>query len=425
MSAPDAPSGPSTEPQPQAAEVTRDERDPLPHTRTPALAVRGGIGGLLMGAANTVPGVSGGSMLLLMGVYTAFLAALANLTSFRWRSWRSWLLVGMIGCGAATSILLLAGPMKWLVVTYRFQVYCVLIGMRLGIVPVVWRLAVKSPGSRASLWYGIAAGLLASSAAAVLKYYPDLLGLDAASGGMLFFGGLIAAAVMILPGLDGSYVLMLLGQYAVVLGAVDRFKTAFFSRDTAGVMAELGTLLPFGFGAALGLGGMAMLMRWLLVHFPKPTFGVLVGMLLGALIGLYPFGTYVQPEVGQTVRGVLVTPESMAPGGRFSEAKRENWPVEMYTPTTAQVGLALLLVLAGFAAAYLLSLVEPEEAPKPEPISGSRPEGSNAAESHAPAPSAHPPPPTTSGPPPSPASAPAPAPPPAPAPDGTPPPPRG
>lgn len=404
-----APSGTSSEPSTHSPATSPDERDPLPQTRTPALAVRGGIGGLLMGAANTVPGVSGGSMLLLMGVYTAFLSALANLTSFRWRSWRSWLLVGMIGCGAATSILLLAGPMKWLVVTFRFQVYCVLIGMRLGIVPVVWRLAVKSPGSRASLWYGITGGLLVSAAAAVLKYYPDLLGLDAASGGMLFFGGLIAAAVMILPGLDGSYILMLLGQYAVVLGSVDRFKTAFFSRDTAGVMAELSTLVPFGIGAALGLGGMAMLMRWLLVRFPKPTFGVLVGMLIGALIGLYPFATYVQPEVGQTVRGVTVTAESMAEGGRFSEAKRENWPVETYSPTTAQVGLALLLILTGFVAAYLLSLIEPEEAPTPKPFAAEGTGGASNAEGHATTHQAPPP------------SIPPPAPP---ARDGTPPPPR-
>jgi putative membrane protein len=364
MSTPPDPNARSADPGTHAAPapLANPQRgDPAPTVASGPLAFRCLIGGLLMGIANIVPGISGGAMLLLTGVYTAFLTALANLSSLRWRIWRSWLVVGFVGSGAMTSIVLLAGPTLYLIVNFRFQVYCVLIGMRLGVIPTVWSLAKKSPGRDTSLWAGAAVGVVLTSAAAVFKYNPDLVGELGSHPATLFLGGLLAASATILPGLDGSYLLMLLGQYNPVLKAISDAKDAAFKLDVAGVWQQMGTLVPFGLGALIGIGGVALLLRWLFDRFPKPTFGLLLGVLVGAFVGLYPFGSYVQPMEGQRVRGEVVTGAMLAPGGKFGPDERHKWPVRFSTPSTSELAAALGLIVLGFGAALALTKLDPEE----------------------------------------------------------------
>lgn len=320
-----------------------------------ALAGRSLLGGLLMGIANVVPGISGGAMLLLMGVYKAFLDGLADLTSLRWRSLSAWLVVAVVGFGALTSIAFLAGPMKWLLVTYRFEVYSVLIGMRLGVIPTVWHLAGGKRGATRGLWIGMGVGVVLTSLAAIFKYNPDIIGTAGTSPAMLFFGGLIAASATILPGLDGSYLLMLLGQYVPVLGAIDRFKDGVLARDFAAISAELWTLVPFGMGAAIGIAGVAVLLRWLFKKYPAPTFGLLLGVLMGAFIGLYPFASYVQPAVGDVIKGVTITAENLA------SIDKDDWKLKFYSPTLMQFGISIVLIIAGLVAARLLARLDPEE----------------------------------------------------------------
>ena len=85
-------------------------------------AIRGALGGVLMGLANLVPGISGGTMLLAAGVYPAFIAAIAELTTFRFRV-RSIVLLGVVAGGAALAILSLAGPTRTLVIEDRWISY--------------------------------------------------------------------------------------------------------------------------------------------------------------------------------------------------------------------------------------------------------------------------------------------------------------
>lgn len=309
------------------------------------------IGGLLMGVANIVPGISGGAMLLLVGVYAAFIASLADLTSFRWRSTRPWLTVGFVGMGALTSIALLAGPVKYLIVTYRWEVFSVLIGMRLGVIPTVWRMA-RPPTP--ALWAGVAGGVVFTGLAALVQYNPQWLGAAGTSAPMLFLGGLIAASATILPGLDGSYLLIVLGQYVPILGAISRFKEAVLAGDVSAALTPMGMLVPFGLGAAIGIGGVSLVLRWLLEHRPKPTLGVLLGVLCGAFIGLYPFARYVPPQLGDTIKGVAVTEQTLP------TIEKDDWPLEFFVPTAAQAGWAVLLLVAGFVLAILLARMDPE-----------------------------------------------------------------
>jgi putative membrane protein len=323
-----------------------EDHHPMPVLIGLALA-----GGLLMGVANIVPGISGGAMLLLMGVYAAFLTGLADITSLRWRV-RAFVAVGCVGLGALTSIVLLAGPVKDLIFNYRWQSYSVLIGMRLGIIPAIWMMA--RPATR-SLWIGVAAGVLITGLAAIFKYRPDLIGAASTGPVMLFFGGLAAASATILPGLDGSYLLLLLGQYVPVLGAIDALKNAVTSGQFRDATGPLGLLIPFGLGAAIGIGGVSVLLRWLFNKHPKPTFGVLLGVLCGAFIGLWPFAVFRAPMPGETVKGRLIPDAEAA-----AKVAQENWPLQFFTPTPAQALGAVAFILLGIALAWLLSRLDPE-----------------------------------------------------------------
>lgn len=324
------------------------------HHALPSLIFLGFVGGLLMGVANIVPGISGGAMLLLMGVYAAFLTGLADITSLRWR-FRAFVAVGCVGVGALISIFLLAGPVKDLLFHYRWQSYSVLIGMRLGIIPAVWKLAGGRAAASRSLWIGAALGILLTGVAAIFKYRPDLLGAAPTSSPMLFLGGLLAASATILPGLDGSYLLLLLGQYVPVLAAIDRLKDALTAGDLSAATSPFLTLLPFGLGAAIGIGGVAVLLRFLFQRFPRPTFGLLLGVLCGAFIGLYPFATYRAPSVGDTLRGVPIASAEQA-----AAIKPEDWPLAFFSPTATQTAAALGFIALGVFLAWLLSRLDPE-----------------------------------------------------------------
>ena len=116
------------------------------------IAIRSLFGGLLMGLANLVPGISGGTMLLAAGVYPNFIEALSEVTRFRFRI-RSMLVLGCVVVAAGLGILMFAGSLKDAVLDHRWIMYSLFIGLTLGGLPVVWRLAKPAtPG----LWISAA-----------------------------------------------------------------------------------------------------------------------------------------------------------------------------------------------------------------------------------------------------------------------------
>ena len=104
-----------------------------------ATAVRGSIGGLLMGLANLVPGLSGGTMLLAVGVYPQVIRSVAEVSPFRFRA-RSLLLLACVIGAALLAIVTLAGVAKDLVIDYRWIMYSLFIGLTLGGAPLLWRM---------------------------------------------------------------------------------------------------------------------------------------------------------------------------------------------------------------------------------------------------------------------------------------------
>ncbi len=325
----------------------------------PALLVRSGIGGVLMGLANLVPGISGGTMLLAAGVYPGFIASIAELSTLRVRL-RSVLTLATIAGSAALAILLLAGAMKTLVIEQRWIMYSLFIGLTLGGVPLVWRLArPATPG----LWL---AALASFALMSVMSLGSTAGRAEDANTALLLLSGLAGASAMILPGVSGGYLLLLLGQYEPILGAIDTLKLGLLGAggggfDTALIMQSMHVVMPVGIGVAIGIVGVSNLLKWLLDRFEKPTLGILLGLLLGAVVGLYPFQQPVAPQPGFSHHGVELS------AAELTELDEKYWPLERFTPGAGQFGGALALVFTGLGATLLIARIgahaDDEQAP--------------------------------------------------------------
>jgi putative membrane protein len=315
-----------------------------------ALVMRGVIGGVLMGLANLVPGISGGTMLLAVGIYPLFIGAIAEVSTCKFR-FRPLLLLGTVTVSAGLAILLLAGVVKMLVSDYRMLMYSLFIGLTLGGLPVVWKLAKPAT---TSLWAGLACGFLAMSGLAWLQVAGIVGGGENSGPVMLFVAGSAGASAMILPGVSGSYLLLVLGQYVPILSAISDLKEALGMRDFAQIV-HLGwsIILPVGLGVVVGIVGFSNLLKYLLDRHAKVTMGVLMGLLLGAVVGLWPFQVGVPPQIGDIVKGREVTEE------RLQEMDATDYPTHYFKPTAAEMGMAAGMVLVGLIGTSLIARMEP------------------------------------------------------------------
>ena len=315
---------------------------------------RGVVGGVLMGLANLVPGISGGTMLLAVGVYPSFISAIADVTVLRFTT-RALVVLATIGGSALLAIGLLAGPTRALVIHQRPLMYSFFIGLTLGGLPLVWRLA--RPITR-SVWIAAAAAFLMM---VVMALGSDPAGNAArASTPLLLLSGLAGASAMILPGISGGYLLLLLGQYEPILGAIDELKQGLIGPagfDPTRVMASMHVVIPVGIGVVLGVVGVSNTLRWLLDRYEKPTLGLLLGLLLGAVVGLYPFQRPVPPGPGFDYH------DPATPGSAQPKVPVEHWPVERFTPSAAEASAALASLGLGLLLTVAISRIgaRPEE----------------------------------------------------------------
>jgi len=305
------------------------------------------FGGALMGLANLVPGISGGTMLLASGIYTSFIDAIVEITTLRIKL-KSILVLGSVVVAAGLVILLLAGTVKGLVVDHRWIMYSIFIGLTIGGVPIIWRMIGKATRS---VWTGSLCGFVAMSVLAWVQQMQLGTSESGAAGiVMLFVAGIAGASAMILPGVSGGYLLLVLGQYVPILSAIDSLKEALSASEWGTVISiGLRVVMPVGIGVVVGVVGVSNLIRVCLKRFEKATLGVLLGLLLGAVVGLWPFQQGVAPEIGTTVKGQVVTALSL------TELDPEDYPTSFFRPTAGQSGGAFGFIIAGFLVTLAIS----------------------------------------------------------------------
>ena len=254
--------------------------------------------GLTMGAADVVPGVSGGTMAFIMGVYEELVDALK---SFNWRllillvrlrlgdaaAAIPWRFLAILGAGITASLLVLAGPIGWLLDHRPVPLFAFFLGLVLAsIVTVAARLRWSVT---AVLCLLLGAGIAWWLVGLVPKAMPH----DAVA---LFLSGAAAITAMILPGISGSFILLVLGQYEFVIDAV---------RDR-----DFLAILPLAAGAVCGILPFVRVLSWLLRRHRQITIALLIGFMVGSLRRIWPFKAAI-PGDGQppVLREVNVMPE--------------------------------------------------------------------------------------------------------------------
>lgn len=296
---------------------------PRPERAVPANLVRTAIGGALMGIANIIPGVSGGTMILALGLYERFVEAVADATRLR-REPLSWLFLGVLAAGAVLGIALALVPITWGLHNHHHAMYGLFIGLTLGGVPIVLKEIRRFDA-------GVAIGAAAGVAAMVFVFVALQEHSLPVNFATYIIAGTIASAAMVLPGISGSYLLLVLGLYLPLTTAIKDFLRAGASMDF-GTVAGLGVavMLPIGIGVLLGIAGLMNLLKELLRRRHDPTMGVLLGLLVGSVIGLWPFGALV--EKGEVI-------------------------AEAHAMTAGNVLLVAVLLAAGFALTQLIGRI--------------------------------------------------------------------
>ena len=317
-------------------------------------AARGIAGGVMMGLANLVPGISGGTMLLAAGVYPDFVGGVAEVSTFRFRL-RSIVMLACIIGGAIGAIVTLAGPMSELVINHRWIMYSLFIGLTLGGVPLL--MPMVRPIDPVVVVLSIA-GIALMAVMAVVG--PGAAPTETGAGrayAFSFLAGLAGASAMVLPGISGGYLLLILGQYVVVLTAIATLKDGVRAGDWATAAGTLHVIIPVGLGVVVGVVGVSNVVKILLDRFERGTVAVLLGLLLGAVLGLWPFQAGQPPAVGASFRGdtvVLVDGAlHMQRAGRMIEA--QDWETAFFTPSPGHVAGAAGLIAGGFGMSILVA----------------------------------------------------------------------
>ncbi|MFC7464323.1 DUF368 domain-containing protein [Brachybacterium sp. GCM10030252] len=276
---------PASAPSENAASAEPGREPALPQHRNPLGNL---LRGALIGLVETIPGVSGGTVALVTGIYdelidsghhvTAAARRLVTgpdrLTSMR-RELRavSWILVIPLLIGMGAAVLTLAGPVSHLVETFPQTMRALFFGLVLGSVMVPVRLS-------GGAWRG--AEYLRFAVGAVIAFALTSLPTASLEPSLWIIAPAAALAVsaLVLPGLSGSFILLSLGLYQPVLQAVDQ--------------RDLGFIAWFGLWACVGLVVMVKLLRCVLTRYHRSTMVVLAGLMVGALRSLWPW----QDEAG-------------------------------------------------------------------------------------------------------------------------------
>jgi len=234
--------------------------------------------GAAMGVADTVPGVSGGTVAFITGIYEELIESLARLGPARLEDWRRAGLKGLwqaingnflltVFSGLLIALFSVAEVMNWLLIHQRVVLWAFFFGLIAASVPLVL-MRLQRWRARYGLWLG--AGILIGLGITLLGS-----GQTPQAVWMVFLAGAIAVGAMVLPGISGSFLLLIMGQYEVMVRAV--------------VERDLLLVMTFGFGAVLGILGIARILSRLLHRHHDATIALLTGFMAGSLNALWPW----------------------------------------------------------------------------------------------------------------------------------------
>ncbi len=242
-----------------------------------------------MGAADVVPGVSGGTVALVLGIYLRLVTAISHvdltlLGYIRARQWRQAAahidlrFCLALGLGIGTGILALVRVMKFLLDEHPQPTLSVFFGLIAVSCLLVAQIVRRWTAPRIAM--AIAGAVFAFWLTGLIETKVENVGY-----GYLFFSGVIAICAMILPGISGAFILVIMGMYHHVIGVVSEVAHGAITLDNLIFMAV------FASGCVIGLLGFTKILRLLLTHYESATMAVLCGFMFGSLRKVWPFQT--------------------------------------------------------------------------------------------------------------------------------------
>lgn len=298
--------------------------------------------GMAMGAADVVPGVSGGTIAFISGIYEELIESIdkLNLTNLKkirshgfkvfWNSVNGSFLLALFS-GIAISILSLAKLIKWLLQNEPVLLWSFFFGLVVASIVFIGK-QIKTTNFLI---------ILAIISSTLLSYYitraepfasPD-------SNLYLFFCGFVAIIAMILPGISGAFILLLLGAYEIAIETINNLIKSITTLNTALFTDAVTKFAMLGIGAVVGIKVFSKILNWMFKHHKNVTLAILTGFMVGSLNKIWPWKKVLTWRLNSEGLKVPLLEESVAPSAYIGDA---------------QVILAIVFMIVGFLTIFIL-----------------------------------------------------------------------
>lgn len=237
------------------------------------------IKGVIIGIANVIPGLSGGTIAVSMGIYEKLIHCINNIFKKPLKCLKEiWTYIVGIGLGIVLAVF---------GITYLFEVSPVptamlFVGLILGAIPTIGgKVDEKHIGKRDIITFVVFLAIIVS----IPFLKSSVISIDENSIAtyiIVFLLGIVAAATMVIPGVSGSMILMAFGYYEFIMATISNFIKAFVSFEFAEVLSLALILVPFGIGVLIGIIAIAKLIEWLLKHHKKTVYWGILGLLVAS-----------------------------------------------------------------------------------------------------------------------------------------------
>lgn len=298
-----------------------------------------------MGAADVVPGVSGGTIAFISGIYQELIDTINKVDFSFFASWKkhgfkiAWqqingsFLLALLS-GIAISILTFSKIITHLLATEPIMVWSFFFGLVIASIFFVGKQIDKfSIGSISFFLLGTALSYYITIAEPVAS--PD-------SYPYLFLSGFIAIIAMILPGISGAFILLLMGSYAVVIGTINHFREGILSLNFQVIFQAVLKLGTFAIGAILGLKLFSKVLHWMFDNHRNSTLALLTGFMLGSLNKVWPWKEVISTRIDSHGVEVPFMEKSILPNAFDGDN---------------QLFVAILLMIAGFLTIFIVEKV--------------------------------------------------------------------
>lgn len=269
--------------------------------------------GIILGIANVIPGVSGGTMAVVFNVYERLLSVITlNIKKIL----SQWQFIIPLGAGVVFGIILFSKVITFLFTSYPVPTNMFFCGLIAGSIPLILR---KIPqGGKHTLRFSVVVSFAAAFTVMIvmLVIRPRETGImyTALSFGLfarLFISAALAAVAMIIPGISGSFIMMVLGMYTTIIAAVSNM--------------SIPLLIPVALGVVFGLFFGAQLVKYMMARIPSQTYGAILGLVAGSLLIIFPWRGFVESSAeGSFFITLIVSVVSAASGFFLAYASSKN-----------------------------------------------------------------------------------------------------